>query len=88
MSFLYGLVAAVILLICSPLAQEVMQTHLRAQMSPPATASAQRFIYTGVGPCSTSNCHARVEPKKDSRIAIQQTEYADWQRKDKHAKAI
>ena len=86
MSFLCGLVASVMLLICSPLVQEVTQTHPRAQTPGPTTGSAQRFIYTGVGSCTASNCHGSVTPRNTPKIDIRQTEYTHWLTKDKHAK--
>jgi hypothetical protein len=87
MRFLVVLVASTILVFCTLLVQEVTQIQLSAQPQGPAPGSAQRFVYTGVGACTASNCHGSVTPRRAPRSDIQGTEYMHWFTKDKHAKA-
>src|SRR5262245_50106094 len=87
MRFLVVLVASTVLVFCTFLVQEVTQIQLSAQPQGPAPGSAQRFVYTGVGACTASNCHGSVTPRKAPRSDIQGTEYMHWFTKDKHAKA-
>src|SRR4249920_3779383 len=53
----------------------------------PAAMAAESGKYRGAASCAAPNCHGRIEPNPDGRVALQ-NEYTTWFGVDRHAKAF
>ena len=89
--------AVVVVLVLGMLGPPLSVGQMAATAPPPGAASKtapsvgvgspQRFFYMGAESCGASTCHGSATPRNAPRTGIRQTEYAQWQTHDKHAKA-
>src|SRR5262252_769521 len=88
--------AVVVVLLLGMLSPPLSVGQMAATAPPPGAASqapsiggsmTQRFFFMGAESCAASTCHGSTVPRHAPRTGIRQTEYAQWQTNDKHAKA-